>query len=254
MIKFKLKKYLPAFSGLFIFLLFFWIYPVHSFYDWLQTEGAPILSTEEIFLNIMGPNGNFINPTKILALYLVPFILVLNALLHSDKPVYIVRLKSRKAYVTKCLSGIFLCSFLFVLMIEGINVTGASIVFGLSIVIDFSLIKYSLIDFVTLFLFYSRVGIMLLIIGVAVNKKLAQFITMALYFAEYFAGYFFNFLNMIWLPNKDAISVIYLLTGDMRTADVISIIIRGLIINIMLVLFSYYLFGRKDIIEKKENL
>lgn len=94
---------------------------------------------------------------------------------------------------------------------------------------------------------------MLFIFGVITNKKLAVFITMALYFIEFFGGYFFHALESLWTPNKDAISVIYLLTGSMQPTDAVPVIIRGLIMNIALVIFAYYLFSKKDIIEKKGN-
>ncbi len=251
--KCKIKKYLFAFSGFSVFFIFFWFYPVLGFNAWLKTEEAPELSIEEVFLNIMGPNGNFINPTKILVLYLVPFVLVLSALFFTDNPAFLVKLKSRKNYVNKHISDVLLFSAVFVLLIEAINILCALFMFGADLIIRFKLIEYSAIDYITLVLFYFRVGIMLFIFGVITNKKLAAFMTMALYFIEFFGGYFFHALENLWTPNKDAVSVIYLLTGSMQLTDSVPVIIRGLIMNIALVIFAYYLFSKKDIIEKKGN-
>lgn len=250
--KFKIKKYILAFSGFTVFFTFFWIYPVVGFIEWLKTEEAPHLCIEEIFLNIMGPNGNYINPTKILVLYLVLFILTLSALFFTDNPSYLVRLKSRKSYVNKHIFDVLLFSAVFVLLIEAINLICALFMFGGDLIIRFNFIEYSLIDYVTLFLFYFRSGIILFILGVVFNKKLAVFMTMGLYFIEFFGGYFFHALEALWTPNKDAISAIYLLTGDIRSIDVVPVIIRGLIMNIVLVSLAYYLFTKKDIIEKRE--
>lgn len=251
--KCKIKKYLLALSGFSVFFVFFWIYPVVSFNAWLKTEEAPNLLIEEVFLNIMGPNGNYINPTKILVLYLVPFVLVLSSLFFTDNPAFLVKLKSRKTYVNKHIFDVVLFSVVFVLLIEAINIISALFMFGADLIIRFKLIEYSLIDYVTLLLFYFRVGIILFISGVIANKKLAVFITMALYFIEFFGGYFFHALESLWTPNKDAVSVIYLLTGSMQPTDAVPVIIRGAIMNIALVILAYYLFAKKDIIDKKGN-
>ena len=56
---------------------------------------------------------------------------------------------------------------------ETINVMGAVSFFGVDMVTKFKLIEYSLIDYITLLLFYFRMGIVLFIIGIVSNKKIA---------------------------------------------------------------------------------
>lgn len=249
----KIKKYLLIISGFCIFFILFWIYHYLSFNAWLKTYGAPDLRIEEVFLNIMGPNSNFINTTKILVLYPIPFVFALNSLFFTDNPAFVTRLKSRKAYVNKQIIDVIMFSAVFVFLIEAINIICALFVFGGDLVVSFKLIEYSILDFVTLFLFYSRVGIILFIIGVITNRKIAVFITMGLLFIEFFGQYFILELEKLWTPNKDAISVIYLLTGSMNISDTAPMIIRGLIMNTALALFAYYIFSKKDLIERKGN-
>lgn len=254
MIKYRIKKFILFFIPITLCLLFFWIYPVIVFMDWLNTDGAPSLREEEIFLNIMGTNGNFIKPNNIFAIFSVISILSLSFIFMSDKPILIVRLKSRKKYISMHLTETLIFSCIFVFLIETINVMGAVSFFGVDMVTKFKLIEYSLIDYITLLLFYFRMGIVLLIIGIISNKKIAPFITVAIYITEALSQNFFLVMERVWTPNKDAISGIYLLLGDMTLTDTIPMIMRSLIMNILLIGVSYYLFDKKDLIDKKENI
>ena len=130
MIKYKIKKFILFFIPITSCLLFFWIYPVIVFMDWLNTDGAPSLREEEIFLNIMGTNGNFIKPNNIFAIFSVIAILSLSFIFMSDKPILIVRLKSRKKYISMHLTETLIFSCIFVFLIETINVMGAVSFFG----------------------------------------------------------------------------------------------------------------------------
>lgn len=254
MIKYKIKKFVLFFVPITICLVFFWTYPVIVFMDWLNTDGSPSLREEEIFLNIMGINGNFIKPNNIFAIFAVIVILSLSFIFMSDKPILIARIKSRKKYVSMHLIEILIFSCIFVSLIEIINVIGAILFFGMDMVTKFKLIEYSMIDYITLFLFYSRMGTILLIVGIISNKKIAPFITVAIYIAESLSQNFFLIMERIWTPNKDAISGIYLLLGDITLIDTLPMIMRSLMINMLLIGVSYYLFDKKDLIDKKENI
>lgn len=254
MIKYKIKKFILFFIPITGCLLFFWIYPVIVFMDWLNTNGAPSLREEEIFLNIMGTNGNFIKPNNIFAIFAVIAILSLSFIFMSDKPIMIIRLKSRKKYISIHLVETLIFSCIFVFLIEMINVIGAILIFGTDMVIKFKLLEYSLIDYFTLLLFYFRMGTILIISCIISNKRIAPFITIAIYIIESLLQNFFLIMERVWTPNKDAISGIYLLTGNITLIDIIPMIMRSLTINILLIVFSYYLFDKKDLIEKKENI
>lgn len=254
MIKYKAKKFILFFIPIMICLLFFWIYPVVVFMDWLNTDGSPSLREEEIFLNIIGINGNFIKPNNIFAIFVVIVILSLSFIFMSDKPILIARIKSRKKYVSMHLIEILIFSCIFVFLIETINVIGAIFVFGVDMVTKFKLIEYSLIDYITLLLFYFRVGTVLLVTSIISNKKIAPFITISIYIVETLSQNFFLVMEKVWTPNKDAIAVIYLLLGYITPSDTVPMILRGFIMNILLVGLAYYLFEKKDLIDKKENI
>ncbi len=249
----KTRKYLAIFSGILVLFLYSWIEPVVYLCSFLQLKGAPDLSQSGLFLNVMGTNGNFINDRKIVVLYLIVLVFSISYLFFSDKHPYIIRLKSRNSYVHKHIIDSLLFSFIFVFLIEIINVTGAFIVFGADIVFKFNLILYSALDFITLLLFYFRAGILLFITGVIMNKKLAPFVTSAIFLIEYFSTFFIRALKGIWLPFKDSISVTNLIMGNIQPIDTVPAIIRGLIMDAVLLWFAYFIFRKKDILgnEKK---
>lgn len=251
--KSKIKKYILILLGITVFFVFFWTYPVIWFMDYASSKNAPVLNNKQIFLNIMGPTGNFINPIKIVVVYSVILVFALYFIFIKEQPWMIVRLKSRKTYVNEHMLDVVLFSLFFVFLIEAINVIGAFCVFNTEIVLNFKLIQYSMIDFISLLLFYTRVGILLFIVGIITNKKAAPFITLAIIFIECFSSNFVLAINDIWLPFKDAISVIYLLTGNMQPINIIPVIIRGLLLNCILIAIAYFLFAKKDVISNEKK-
>jgi hypothetical protein len=253
MIKYKAQKYLTEFPVITVFFVFMWIYPLIYFTNYLKTDGAPVFSDKSVFLNIMGPFGNYINVRKIVVLYLILLVFGLYFVFKKDNSGFVVRLKTRHSYVTTHLRDIIIFVLTFVFLLEAVNIACALFTFDFSIIAELNLIPYSAIDFVTLLLFYMRAGVLLFIAGVVANKKAAPFITIAIYLIEFFSATYLPFINFIWLPYKDAISVPYLLAGEITPTDVLPGIIRGVIMNLGLIAAAYWLFLKKDIIynEKK---
>lgn len=251
--RYNMQRYLFVFAGITALFIFIWWFTIRFFTSFLTSGVGGVLTKEDIFLNIMGPNGNFINPMNIVVLFSALYIFGINFVFLTEKASFVTRLKSRKTYVTQNLINILVFSAVFVFLLEAVNICGAFITFGIDMINNFKLIQYSLIDFLSLLLFYIRVGTLLFIISIITNRKIAPFITLAIYIVEFFSTYIFPTVIGVWLPYKDAISVIYLLTNEMQPIDIVLIIIRGLIINLILILTSYFLFSKKDIINYEKN-
>ena len=209
------------------------------------------LSKYEIFLNIMGSHTNYLSYNRIMACYVIAFILLLSFLYIHDAPWFIIRLKSRTSYIAIHIKKAFLLSFSFALLIEVIHCIFSFIVFGDEITVSSGLVVYSALDFITEFLFYFRVGVLLLIVGMIINKKVAPFLTIGIYL---FLHVPMEYLSIdIWLPYKDCVVIPALLMKEMQPVATIPVIARALIIDAMLVVLSLYIFKNKDMIthEKK---
>lgn len=249
----KIRPYILSVSIFTAGLIVSWLIPNIFIMNNISNDKSINLSEFEIFLNVMGSHCNFLSYNRIMVLYLLVFIFVLNYYSFSDKPIYIVRLKSRTAYIKKHLFDVIKFALIFAVLIEIINITFSLIFFGIKLTIESGLIIYSVYDFVTEALFYIRAGILLMIVKTLFNGKIAPFITFAIYFLEYFIKDYLPFLYDLWLPYKDSVQVTGLIMNSTQPADIVSIIIRGIIINIALISLSYYLFLRKDIVSHEKK-
>lgn len=230
------------------------LFPALNIMERAKTNDMVIFSEHDIFLNIMADHSNYLSYNIIMVFYLLAFALGLGFVFFKDKPSFILRLKSRNDYVKKHIIDILIFSSVFTFLLEVINVIFSFAVFGYDMTINSGLIPYSAIDLITEFLFYMRVGIVLLVTGIIVNKKFAPFITFGIYFLEYFSSNRIGSLFYgIWLPYKDSVYITNLIMGYTQPVDVIPAIIRGILMNGALIFTSYYLFKKKDIIgnEKK---
>lgn len=248
--KSEIKKYIIVFIGIFLLFAFFWCEPIFRFLDWLSPVGSPRLPVSS---DPIGLACNYTGLFNVTVSYSILYIFVLSFMFMTDNPAYIVRLKSRKFYVNKHISDTLVFTLIFVFIFEMVNLIGSTIFLGFGTVIQSNLPVFSLIDFVTMFLFYFRVGILLFVLIVIVGKKYASFATAALLLLENAASTWLPVLDSLWLPHKDATSIVSLLYGNIRMIDTLPAIIRGLIMNAAIILFAYYIFLKKDIIVKKEN-
>lgn len=248
--KSEIKKYVIVFIGITALFVFFWCEPIFRFLDWLSPIGSqrfPVSSDP------IGLICNYTDSFSVTVSYSILYIFVLSFVFMTDNPTYIARLKSRKFYVNKHISDTLIFTLIFVFILETVNLIGSTILLGFGTVIQSNLAVYSLIDYVTMFLFYFRIGILLFVLIVIVGKKYASFVTAALLLLENAASTWLPVLDSLWLPHKDATSIISLLYGNIRMIDTLPAIIRGVIMDAAIILFAYYLFLKKDIIVKKEN-
>lgn len=248
--KSEIKKYVILLIAITAVFVFFWCEPIFRFLDWLSfitPMRLPVSPTPE------GLAGNYLNQSSVTVAYAIVYIFALSILFMTDNPAYIVRLKSRRFYVKKHIIDTLVFTLIFVLILLTVNLTGTAILLGIGEVILSKLIIYSLINFVTMFLYYFRIGMLLFILIVIAGKKYAPFATAALLLLESAGSAFLPVLDSLWLPSKDATYLLSLLSGNVQEIDILPAIIRGLIMDAAIIWFAYYIFLKKDIIVKKEN-
>lgn len=244
--------WLLLFAGITLFLILCRCIPDIGIMEFLKTDAIFRQDETMIFFNII-VHGNYISQRKITVFYSIVFVLGLSAVSFPDKPAVVVRLRSRNEFITRNFRTMLLYTVVFVFLLEGINILFAFLIFSNSLVINSGLLLYSLIDFVTLFLFYLRSGLLLLVASVLFKKGLAPFIVAAVYFLEFFASSFFPPIQSWWMPFQDAVSITQLLAGEIQPADTLPAIIRGVVMDAGVLWYSYFLFKKKDMIvhEKK---
>lgn len=251
--KYKFKQCLVLFSLYSVGLIITCLIPSLMIIERTKTDKYVRFSDLDIYLNVMATNTNYLSGFVIIAFYTLAFILGLNIVFFKITPCFVTRLKSRNEYTKKHVIDVILFALIFSFLLEFINIIYSFCVFGTKLTISRNLVFFSAIDFISEFLFYMRIGILLFLVGVVINKKLAPFITFAIYALEYFGNRFLPILNDIWLPYKDAVIVTDLLSGYAQPTDIIPIIARGVIINGILIAISYRLIKKKDILENEKK-
>ena len=160
--KYKLKKYLNIIPIILLFLIFSCLYTYWYLYNFLNSNHAVKLSEKEIFLNLAGNGGDFTSYSRIAVFFLIIFVLFLFYIFPSDNSSVLIRLKSRNAYVTRRIADCAVFAFIFTVLIEAVSVVVALINFNINVILYFNFIQYSLLEILTLFLFYFRAGLVLL--------------------------------------------------------------------------------------------
>lgn len=227
------------------------MFPALAIIERISSNPVLDFSVLDVYYNVMAANSNYFYEYRIVILYILAFAFGLNYVFFTDKPCFLVRLQSRTDYIKKHIVDILIFTAIFAFLFEAVNIIFSFAVFGAEMTINSGLLQYSAIDFVTEFLFYMRVGIILFIAGILINKKYAPFVTFGIYFAELFLKDYITALENVWLPYRDSVVVTKLLIFEILPVDVIPIIIRGIAMNMVLLILAYYLFKKKDIIKNE---
>lgn len=253
MAKHKQKIYLAFFAFAAAWLIFTCLCPSLSIIHNLRADTQFNLDEYGIFMNVMAENSNYISLNNITVIFPLGFMFGLNLVYSSYKPYLLLRYKSRMQYTLRHMLDALIFSSVFVLLMEFINICYSFAVFGAQITLESRLILYSFLDFWTMMLYFMRAGILLFIMRVIVNEKLAPLIIFPIYLLEFWFVNFLELLPGLWMPCLDSISVNYLLAGAMLPTDVLWAVIRGVLMNGALIIIAYFIFQKKDIIgyEKK---
>lgn len=251
MIRYKLKKYLiiiPLISAFFIGLC---IFDYGEFFNFFVANPSMKLSNEAMFLNIAG-GRNYLHPINISVYYVIAFVLFLLYLFPPQNPSALVRLKSRNTYITRRIADCSILAFIFAFILEAINTAVAFVYFDINIILSLNFIPYTLLELLTLFLFYFRVGLVFIAFEVIASRKVTPFITIALFVVEYTLTQTFM-ISKVWLPFRDSLVLLKLMTRQIQPTEIFQILLRALIMGFLLIASSYFLFNKKDVLSNAKK-
>lgn len=241
------KKYALLFCVFLFLFIFLWFYYCYSFIDLPSRSDTSIQYTDKnILTNLFSVNYQ---GYLFIALLSLPFAFAVNYLLSKENAQIILRMKNRGEYIKYCLLHIFLFTVIFTLLHEAVNMICISCFYSNDLILELKLPLYTLINFLTLFIYFLRMGGIFLLIRSYVNPKLAPFILLVFYFFEYQIT---NFIN-IYLPIKDSTVIYGLITRTADLGNVIVLSIRGISLMIIVFIGAYFKFQKKDILRYEKQ-
>ena len=241
------KKYALLSCVFLLLFLFLWLYYCYSFIDLPNRADIPNkLTDKDILVNLF--SGNY-QGYYFIALLSLPFAFAINYLLAKGNPQFILRMKSRGEYIKYCIIHIFLFSFIFSFLHEAVNMICICCFYSNDLIVELNLPVYTLINLLTLFIHFLRMGGIFLLIRFYVNQKLAPFILLVFYFFEYQISTFID----IYLPIKDSTAIYSLIIGSANASDVFVLSVRGISLTFIIFIAAYFKFQKKDILRYEKQ-
>lgn len=242
--KYNASKYAVVSALALLLMIFLWF-----FYNWSYVNyNGDILfnySSKDKLTEFF--TDNFYGIMACCLVFPLPFAFAINYLLYDEKAFYICRMKSRMQYITQCILNIIAFSFICAFFHEAVSIICSYRFFGGELINELHIIKYCSLNFITIFLYFVRVGGVFLLIRIFTNKKIAPYILFAVYFLEFHLPDFFG-----WLPVNDA-NIIENLIFENNMSAVIFAIIREISFAIIIIIFSYFKFQKKDILNNEKK-
>ena len=156
-------------------------------------------------------------------------------------------MKNRMQYITQCVLNIIAFSFICAFFHEAVSIICSYRIFGGELINELHIIKYCSLNFITIFLYFVRIGGVFLLIRLFTYKKIASYILFAVYVLEFYLSNFFG-----WLSVNDA-NIIENLIFENNMSAVIFAIIREISFAIIIIIFSYFKFQKKDILNNEKK-
>lgn len=234
-------KYFTVIIAFTLFLFFDWLIVNIKLITNLIESG--LFTESEIFLNINDMNFEAIS--RLSFVYIIPFIVILYFFLKNDRIATMVRFKSRTDFVNRKLIDIVIIAIIFAFVHELINIIVNYLNFSSEILRKYNFLIYSIINMLVIALYYVRVGVVFFILKTLYNKSAIIF-TILIYATENLVIYQY-LLYYSWLPCRDSVVLFNLMTNVYSYMDIILLFVRGLGMNILLIMISYSIFIRKDL-------
>ena len=151
---------------------------------------------------------NFYGTRACCLVFPLPFAFAINYLLYDEKVFYICRMKNRMQYITQCVLNIIAFSFICAFFHEAVSIICSYRIFGGELINELHIIKYCSLNFITISLYFVRVGGVFLLIRLFTNKKIAPYILFAVYVLEFYLSNFFTIHFSIEISQME-IHIIY---------------------------------------------
>lgn len=241
--KYNASKYAALVPLAFLLMLFLWF-----FFNWSTIKFRDNLlgfSDKDIFINLFTDNYYGLKATCVV--FPLPFAFAINYLLYDEKLVYICRMKNRMQYITECMFHIIIFSFICAFFHEAFSLLFSFVFFGGELISEFHIVKYCLLNFITIFLYFVKVGAVFLLVRTLTNKKIAPYILFVIYFFELYLPEYIT-----WRPVDDA-NIISSLILENNMATAVIAIIREVCIALVIIILSYFKFQKKDILSNEKK-
>lgn len=240
------QKYAVLFFVFLFIFLFLWFYYCYSFVKMDEKDAMLMgLTLKDIFKNIFIQNYQGDNFITILSL---PFAFAINYIIDSENSQIITRRKSRGEYIKTCLIHIIVFSFLFSILHEDVNIIGVLSFCSTDLIYECKVPTYTLMNLLMMFIYFSRMGGIFLLIRCFVSQKIAPFVLLCIYFIENQIEGRFD-----WhLPITYALIIDDLICGYMSTSKLILSILGGVCMTVIVFIAVYFKFQKKDILKNEK--
>ncbi len=244
--KYNASKYAVVSALALLIMIFLWF-----FYNWssVNFKGDLLIVYPNKNKLIDFFTDNFYGIMACCVVFPLPFAFGINYLLYDEKVFYICRMKNRMQYITQCVLNIIAFSFICAFFHEAVSIICSYRFFGGELINELHIVKYCSLNFITIFLYFVRVGGVFLLIRMFTNKKIAPYILFAVYFLEFYLP-LPEFIT--WLPVNDA-NIMNNLILENNMSAVIFAIIREISFAIIIIIFSYFKFQKKDILNNEKK-
>lgn len=248
--KYRINKLINISVIWLLIWIFFWLCFSYWFVVNLRNEYWYNFTDESILMNIF--TSNYQEAATLIMVCGLPFLLLLNYYLYDDGLPFYTRFNSRSAFVLKNALAAFLFSLVFAFLHELVSIVGSTLSFGFSLVLEKHLLQYSVLNTLSICLYFFRISLMVLCFRAIVPKKYAHYIVFIIYLAESYA--LKSILNEdAWLPCDDAVVIGNLLSNSMNYIGSAIVLLRGFFICAVFLMIALILEGKRDVLSNEKK-
>lgn len=203
------------------------------------------LTLKDIFISIFVQNYQ---GSRFIAILSLPFAFAINYIIDSENSQVITRRKSRGDYMKTCLIHIIVFSFLFSILHEAVNIIGVLSFCSKDLIYECKVPTYTLMNLLMMFIYFSRMGGIFLLIRCFVSQKIAPFVLLCIYFIENQIEGRFDW----YLPITNALIIGELINGRISTPKIILLFVGGVCMTVIVFIAVYFKFQKKDILKNEK--
>ena len=231
-----------------LFFIFIWIFFTLTS---IRTDSLH-LSKPEILFQVSMSNYQGMNLMGIACIF--PFCLSISNISLDERFFTISRYESRGKFLLNNLIIYLIFSFAFAAIHEVVDVFGLIYAFGFNFINENNILLIHFINTFSIFIYYFRISVVLTFFKSFLRNTQALFATFSLYFI--FNEIFYYVFSNVWLPCKDLLLIWGLSRYDMMSnlpyAHIFIVLFRGILLCTIVILLTYILFNRKDVIDHEK--
>lgn len=202
------------------FMVLVWAIESPPIFNTLQDKHLPFTQEEKLDIFLC---STYYHPVCVCVVFLILFMLCERFLLFNSILPMFIREKSRGRFLMKQIETILLFSFVFSFMYEFIGTLGARILFGREVFDLSDVWAYALWDFAALFMFYFKIGVLMLFLSMCTKISISITAIIILYIILVLSK---SAQSFIWMPISDIVYLGDLVAGVSKWKDVLVSVLR----------------------------